>query len=86
MPEEYIHTPWEHTNKIKSYPLPIVNEKEVRKYAMGMLYSLRRESDHKELNKHILDKHGSRKPGIKKMKKKKVTSKLIINQQKELIL
>ena len=86
MPEEYIHTPWEHTNKIKSYPLPIVNEKEVRKYAMRMLYSLRRESDHKELNKHILDKHGSRKPGIKKMKKKKTTSNLIINQQKELIL
>ena len=50
---------------------------------MDMLYTLRRESDHKELNKYILDKHGSRKPGIKK---KKLTSNLIINQQKELIL
>ena len=63
-------------------PLTIVNEKEARKYAKGMIYSLGGQSNHKEFNKRILEKHGSRKSVIKN---EKVTGKLVINQQKELI-
>ena len=63
-----------------------MNKKEAHKYAMSMVCNIRGQSNNKKLNKDILEKHGSRKPAIKKIKNKKLTNKLVVNQQKELIL
>ncbi|MDX1668469.1 MAG: FAD-binding domain-containing protein, partial [Limnobacter sp.] len=64
MPGEYLHQPWECPQKMGSYPLPVVDEKQARKKAADKLYALRKNRTHKEQAGKIVSKHGSRKSGI----------------------
>ena len=49
---------------------PIVNESDARKAAAGKIYKLRKEKSHKLEANQIYIKHGSRKPRLKKIKRK----------------
>lgn len=70
---EFIHTPWKMPDQLQGYPMPIVEEKSARKAAAGKLYALRKNSEHKEIARNIVDKHGSRKSGLPKTNGRKQT-------------
>tara|TARA_B100000963_G_scaffold254971_1_gene223632 strand:- start:1256 stop:2764 length:1509 start_codon:yes stop_codon:yes gene_type:complete len=84
MDETYIHMPWQAQSQMNNYPIPIIDEKEARKFAADQLYSLRKKNNfHKIEARKIFDKHGSRKSRFKKIKHKKP---IIKDLQKELPL
>jgi deoxyribodipyrimidine photo-lyase len=84
MDETYIHMPWQAQLQMNNYPMPIIDEKEARKFAADQLYSLRKKNNfHKIEARKIFDKHGSRKSRFKKIKHKK---SIIKDLQKELPL
>lgn len=64
MPREHIHTPWELPAGMKSYPMPIVDEKTTRKSAADRIHGLRKQARHKQEARGIVRKHGSRKSGL----------------------
>lgn len=92
MPLANLHTPWQQPDKIGSYPLPIIEEKLARKQAADQLYGLRRDDTHKQTAKHIVQKHGSRKSGLRpkatgaKIKKNRTKQKAQESVQGELPL
>ena len=52
--------------RIKSYPEPIIQEKEARKKAAELLYGLRKNNkQHHKISREIVNKHGSRKSGLR---------------------
>ena len=60
-----IHEPWLRC-KIKSYPVPIIQEKVARKKAADLLYGMRKNNtQHNKISKEIVNKHGSRKSGLR---------------------
>ena len=60
-----IHEPWLR-GRIKSYPEPIIQEKVARKKAAHLLYGLRKNNtQHQKISKEIVNKHGSRKSGLR---------------------
>ena len=61
MDQAFIHKPWQAESQMNGYPMPIVDEKTVRKVAADKLYGLKKNSRHKEVAKRIVSKHGSRK-------------------------
>lgn len=83
IPQEYIHEPWKATSNINDYPMPIVDEKTVRKNAADKIYSLRKTTEHKKFARKIVNKHGSRKSGLSKtVARKKSGNKLLPKQAK----
>ncbi|MEM7617542.1 MAG: deoxyribodipyrimidine photo-lyase [Pseudomonadota bacterium] len=65
MPQEFIHTPWQSESQMNGYPRPIIDEKTARQAAASKIYGLRKNnSQHKEMSKQIVKKHGSRKSGL----------------------
>lgn len=68
--KKYIHTPWEVPEKLGSYPMPIIEEKDARKKASDKIYSIRKLANYREVSNKILNKHGSRKSGLKQIKEK----------------
>ena len=63
--QEFIHTPWQAVSPMGNYPMPIVAEETARKAAADKFYSLRRNNtEHKEVARRIVKKHGSRKSGL----------------------
>lgn len=65
VPNEHIHTPWQTPKLMNGYPMPIVNEKTAHKKAADQLYGLRKDQTHKNVAQHVINKHGSRKSGLK---------------------
>jgi deoxyribodipyrimidine photo-lyase len=65
----FIHHPWLVESIINHYPLPIVDERKARKFAADKLYAIRKTATHKQIATKIVDKHGSRKSGIRRRKK-----------------
>lgn len=61
MPTSCIHTPWQAPALMGEYPMPIVDLVSARKAAADRIYGLRKQSDHRQIAKHIVQKHGSRK-------------------------
>ena len=60
-----IHEPWLRC-KIKSYPVPIIQENVARKKAADLLYGMRKNNtQHNKISKEIVNKHGSRKSGLR---------------------
>ncbi len=55
---------------IGNYPEPIVDEKIARKTAANKLYNLRKNPEHRNQASKIVQKHGSRKSGLKRTTKK----------------
>ncbi len=54
------------------YPSPIVNEVEARKKAADIVFAMRQDPEHKKIADVIIDKHGSRRSGLRrKMTKRK---------------
>jgi deoxyribodipyrimidine photo-lyase len=81
---DFIHTPSLDPNFSGDYPLPIVDEKIARQQASAKIYKVRKDLSHKlEANK-IVNKHGSRKSGLKKTTRK--SKKKPNSQQGELPL
>jgi deoxyribodipyrimidine photo-lyase len=76
VPQEYIHTPWEVPDKMNGYPMQIVEEQAARKAAADKIYRLRKGSEHKEVARKIMTKHGSRKSGLKKTTGRKKIKKM----------
>lgn len=64
--QENIYTPWQEPDKMKGYPMPIIDEKIARKNAANKIYNIRKKNYHKEEASIIYDKHGSRKSNSKK--------------------
>ena len=65
MPKENIHRPWELSAQMNGYPMPIVDEKKARKFAADKIYSIRKNTEHKQETKQIVKKHASRKQTTK---------------------
>lgn len=89
----YIHEPWKTQNDLMSpslngYPMPIIDEKHARKTAADKIYAMRKNSDHKEISRNIVHKHGSRKSGLPRTihNKRKATKKQPNLNQAELPL
>lgn len=74
MPGELIHTPWLAPERPKGYPLPLVDEVLARKEAAKKLYSLRKNPDHHQEAKAIVQKHASRQSSPRNQRKKKQSS------------
>ena len=73
----YIHTPWLSKVMLKSYPLPIVDEKIARYEAAQRIYAIRKSKSFIEQSKKIYLKHGSRKKNSNiRNKEKKVIDKI----------
>ena len=68
MPKENIHRPWELSAQMNGYPMPIVDEKKARKFAADKIYSIRKNTEHKQETKQIVKKHASRKQTTKRKK------------------
>ena len=60
-PNDFIHTPWEWLSHENTYPRPIVDEKDARKFAASQLYTLRQSNNFKKEATKIAIKHASRK-------------------------
>lgn len=84
MDQEFIHTPWKAPSQLNGYPMPIVDEKAARKAAADKVYGLRKNNlEHKNTARKIIDKHGSRKSGLKKTTARK-NKKIKLSQAKQL--
>ena len=68
VPSNLIHTPWDFKRIIINYPLPIINEKEARILSIKEIFEIKKSLGFKSKAKVILEKHGSRKLPIKKIK------------------
>ncbi len=68
VPSNLIHTPWDFKRIIINYPLPIINEKEARILSIKKIFEIKKSLGFKSKAKVILEKHGSRKLPIKKIK------------------
>ena len=83
MPASLIHTPWLATDRMGTYPLPIVDEKRARAEALDKLFSVRRSPDHKTTASQVVEKRGSR---ARRPQKPKKTRSLPSSLQGELPL
>jgi len=80
MPIKFIHTPWLQPSHLNGYPMPIVDEKIARKQAAAHIYGVRKNPDHKATSKQIVQKHASRKSGLKRTGRKKKPAAKNTNQ------
>lgn len=70
MPTPFIHEPWTRPSLMNGYPAPIVDEKEARQAAAKALYSMRKNSEHKQEAETIVKRHASRKSPRRRTSKK----------------
>ncbi|NDB68434.1 MAG: hypothetical protein EB015_10620 [Methylocystaceae bacterium] len=65
MPDAFIHEPWLWSGAASlQYPPPIVDHAAAARSARDRLYTLRKDSGHKQAAREIAAKYGSRKAGI----------------------
>ena len=86
LPAALVHTPWEAPALMNGYPMPVVDEKQARKFAADQMYGLRKKDGHKNEAKRVVNKHGSRKSGIPRTADGPVKKKPVPDPQLELPL
>jgi deoxyribodipyrimidine photo-lyase len=77
---DFIHEPWTMPELIQTatgcqigvdYPLPIVDHREAVKYARVRFTELRQREDYREASRGVLQRHGSRKGGLRRSRAKR---------------